>query len=162
MEEHKKHEYKLKFSVVTVSSTRTEKDDESGKIIMEIIKKNGHEVKNYTIVKDNVTEIREALLNFSKKSDVIIFNGGTGISKYDLTPEALSPYLKIIPGFGEIFRLLSYQEIGVTAMMSRAIAGIFDGKVIFAIPGSPKACQLATEKIIMKEINHIWYEINKE
>ncbi len=109
-----------------------------------------------------MVEIRKTLLNFSKKSDVIIFNGGTGISKYDLTPEALTPYLRILPGFGEMFRLLSYQEIGVTAMMSRAIAGIFDGRIIFAIPGSPDACRLAMEKIIMKEINHIWYEINKE
>jgi molybdenum cofactor biosynthesis protein B len=162
MEEHKRHVYRLKFSVITVSTTRDEKSDESGRIIIDILKKSGMEVNNYNVVKDDVVEIRNALFNSIKKSDVIIFNGGTGISKNDVTPEALLPFLKKLEGFGEIFRLLSFQEIGVTAMMSRALAGTFDGKVVFAIPGSPKACRLAVEKIIIPEINHIWYELNKE
>ncbi|MGC9126416.1 MAG: MogA/MoaB family molybdenum cofactor biosynthesis protein [Thermoplasmata archaeon] len=162
MEEHKRHSYRLKFSVVTVSTTRNEKNDESGRLIMDILEKKGIEVSHYSIVKDDILEIRNALFSSAKRSDVIIFNGGTGISKNDVTPEALTPFLRHIPGFGEMFRLLSYQEIGVSAMMSRAIAGIFNGKVVFAIPGSPSACRLAVERIILPEINHIWYEINKE
>lgn len=162
MEEHRRHEFKLRYSVITVSSTRNETNDESGRLIMDIIRKNGLELTHYSIVKDDLQEIRKELFIASKKSDVIIFNGGTGISRMDVTPEALTPFLRQIPGFGEFFRMISYQEIGTAAMMSRALAGVFNGKIVFAIPGSPAACRLAMEKIILPEVNHIWYEITKE
>lgn len=162
MEEHKLHRYNLTFSVITVSSTRTKENDESGKLIMDIIEKSGYRVTHYEIVKDDIIQIRRAFFNSIHYSDVLIFNGGTGISKLDQTPEALVPYLKVLPGFGEIFRLLSFNEIGTSAIMSRAIAGIYNEKTVFLLPGSPNACKMAVEKIILNEINHIYYEINKE
>jgi len=162
MEEHKAHSYDLTFSVITVSTTRTKENDASGKTIIDLIEKQKYRVTHYEIVKDDIVQIRKAFFNSITRSDVIIFNGGTGISKLDQTPEALTPYLKILPGFGEIFRLLSYNDIGTSAIMSRALAGIYENKIVFLLPGSPNACKLALEKIILNEVNHIFYEINKE
>ncbi|MDP8011432.1 MAG: MogA/MoaB family molybdenum cofactor biosynthesis protein [Thermoplasmata archaeon] len=162
MEDHKLHKYNLTFSVITVSTTRTKENDESGKVIIQLIQDAKYKVTHYEIVKDDIVQIRRAFFYSCNKSDVIIFNGGTGISKLDQTPEAIIPYLKILPGFGEIFRFLSYQEIGTSAIMSRATAGIYNDKIIFLLPGSPNACKLAVEKIILNEANHIYYEINKE
>ncbi|MGC8663721.1 MAG: MogA/MoaB family molybdenum cofactor biosynthesis protein [Thermoplasmata archaeon] len=162
MEEHKSHKYNLSFSVITVSSTRTKMNDESGKIIMQLLQDFKYKLLHYEIVKDDISQIRRAFFYSLNKSDVIIFNGGTGISKTDQTTEAISPFLKVIPGFGEIFRFMSYQDIGTSAIMSRAMAGIYEDKIVFLLPGSPKACKLAVEKIILNEINHIYYEINKE
>ncbi len=161
MEDHKLHSYKLNISVITVSSSRTKENDESGKIIIEYIKNSQHNLKFYDIVKDDIYEIRKKFFEYIEESDVLIFNGGTGISKYDLTPDAISPFLKILPGFGEIFRYLSYQEIGSSAIMSRATAGTYKDKIVFLLPGSPKACKLAMEKIIINELNHIHYELIK-
>ncbi|MGC8992428.1 MAG: MogA/MoaB family molybdenum cofactor biosynthesis protein [Thermoplasmata archaeon] len=161
MEYHKLHSYKLNISVITVSSSRTKENDESGKIIIEYIKNSHHNLKFYDIVKDDIYEIRKKFFEYIEESDVLIFNGGTGISKYDLTPDAISPFLKILPGFGEIFRYLSYQEIGSSTIMSRALAGTYKDKIVFLLPGSPKACKLAMEKIIINELNHIHYELIK-
>ncbi|MGC8996131.1 MAG: MogA/MoaB family molybdenum cofactor biosynthesis protein [Thermoplasmata archaeon] len=161
MEDHKLHSYKLNISVITVSSSRTKENDESGKIIIEYIKNSHHNLKFYDIVKDDIYEIRKKFFEYIEESDVLIFNGGTGISKYDLTPDAISPFLKILPGFGEIFRYLSYQEIGSSTIMSRALAGTYKDKIVFLLPGSPKACKLAMEKIIINELNHIHYELIK-
>ena len=161
MEDHKLHSYKLNISVITVSSSRTKENDESGKIIIEYIKNSQHNLKFYDIVKDDIYEIRKKFFEYIEESDVLIFNGGTGISKYDLTPDAISPFLKILPGFGEIFRYLSYQEIGSSAIMSRATAGTYKDKIVFLLPGSPKACKMAMEKIIINELNHIHYELIK-
>lgn len=95
--------------------------------------------------------------------DAIIFSGGTGLSPKDITYEVISPYLqKKIEGFGEIFRYLSYKDIGSSAMLSRALAGIYDKKIIFLLPGSPNAVVLALEKLIIPELGHITYLINKE
>ncbi|MGC8610786.1 MAG: MogA/MoaB family molybdenum cofactor biosynthesis protein [Thermoplasmata archaeon] len=161
MEDHKLHSYKLNISVITVSSSRTKENDESGKIIIEYIRNSHHNLKFYDIVKDDIYEIRKKFFEYIEESDVLIFNGGTGISKYDLTPDAISPFLKILPGFGEIFRYLSYQEIGSSTIMSRALAGTYKDKIVFLLPGSPKACKLAMEKIIINELNHIHYELIK-
>ncbi|MGC8585139.1 MAG: MogA/MoaB family molybdenum cofactor biosynthesis protein [Thermoplasmata archaeon] len=161
MEEHKSHSYILKISVITVSTTRTRENDETGKVIIDIIKNHGHIIKFYDTVKDDIYEIRKKFFEFIEESDVVILNGGTGISKFDLTPEAVSPFLKIIPGFGELFRYISYTEIGTSAMMSRAMAGSYRDRMVFLLPGSPNACKLAMEKIIMPELNHVHYELIK-
>ncbi len=161
-EEHKRHRYSLKIGVITVSSTRSEETDESGKIIMEEIERHGHEVCEYTLVKDSKLEILRAVFEFLPNCDVIILNGGTGISMKDVTVDSIEPILdKKLVGFGEIFRLRSYEEIGTAAMMSRALAGVCCGKLIFAIPGSTGAVRTGCD-VIFSEINHMWYELNKE
>jgi len=162
VKEHKRHAYSLKIGVITVSSTRSQENDESGKIIMEEIEKHGHEVCEYTLVKDSKLEILNAVFNFLPNCDVLILNGGTGISLRDVTVDSIEPILdKKLVGFGEIFRLKSYEEIGTAAMMSRALAGVCCGKLIFVIPGSKGAAKTACE-VIFSEINHMWYELNKE
>ena len=162
VEEHKKHKYTLKIGVITVSSSRNERTDESGKIIMEEIEKNGHELCEYTVIKDSKLDILHALFNFLPSCDAVIFNGGTGISKKDVTVDSIEPVLdKKLPGFGEIFRMLSYEEIGTAAMMSRALAGVCCGKLIFVIPGSKGAARTGC-RVIFSEIEHMWYELSKE
>ncbi len=162
VEEHKRHRYKLKIGVITVSSTRDKESDESGKIIMENIEKHGHEVCEYTVVKDSKEEILRALFNFLPHCDAVILNGGTGISRKDVTVDSIEPVLdKKLTGFGEIFRMRSYEEIGTAAMMSRALAGVCCGKLVFAIPGSKGAARTGCE-LIFEEINHMWYELNRD
>lgn len=162
VKEHKRHRYSLKIGVITVSSTRNKETDESGKIIMNAVKSEGHEVCGYAVVKDSKIEILQALFNFLPECDAVILNGGTGISKRDVTVDTIEGILdKKLPGFGEIFRLKSYEEIGTAAMMSRTLAGVCCGKLVFAIPGSKGAAKTGCE-IIFSEINHMWYEINKE
>ncbi len=161
-QEHKKHSYHLRIGVITVSSTRDERSDESGKIIAEEIKKHGHEVCGYKVVKDSKLDILAALFFLLQDCDAVILNGGTGISKRDVTVDSVAPILdKELLGFGEIFRMKSYQEIGTAALMTRALAGVCCDKLIFAIPGSPNAAKTGCE-IIFEEINHMWYELHKD
>ena len=151
-----------KVSVITISDTRGEHEDISGKIIIELLRGNGYKIFKYAICKDNTFEIRRTVLDALKGSDVIITNGGTGISKKDVTVEAIRPILdKEIEGFGEIFRKISYDKIGPSAMLSRAIAGIIGDKVIFCLPGSKNAVKLAMEKLILPIIPHVLYEVKK-
>ncbi|OQX22647.1 MAG: molybdenum cofactor biosynthesis protein [Candidatus Altiarchaeales archaeon A3] len=169
-EEHLKYASKevkraVNFAVLTVSDTRTKDTDESGKILCEILKSNEYNVVYYEIVKDDENEIR----NFINKAisdenvDAVITNGGTGISKRDVTIETVKVFFeKTLDGFGEIFRYLSYAEIGSRAIMSRATAGVCKGKVIISIPGSPNAVKLAMNKIIIPEISHIIWEIKRQ
>ncbi len=169
-EEHLKYASKeiskpVNVAVLTVSDTRTKDTDESGKILCEILKNKGHNIVYYEIVKDEKKEIE----NFVKKAisdenvDVIITNGGTGISKRDVTIETISKFFeKTLNGFGEIFRYLSYEEIKSGAIMSRATAGVCNGKAIFSIPGSPNAVKLAADKIIIPEISHIVWELKRQ
>jgi len=166
-EEHLKHASKevkkaFNFAVLTVSDTRTNDTDESGKILREILKNNKHNIIYYEIVKDDGKEIEY----FIKKAisdenvEVLITNGGTGISKRDVTIETVKNFFeKTLDGFGEIFRYLSYTEIGSGAIMSRATAGVCRGKIVFSIPGSPNAVRLAMDKIIIPEISHIIWEV---
>ena len=145
-------------SILTVSDTRKKENDESGKLIFKLLKEADHSVSFYEVVKDDPKEIRNILLNQAENPFVqaVIINGGTGISPRDRTFEAVNPLLeKKIDGFGEIFRFISYQEIGSPAMMSRAVAGIFKGKVIFSLPGSVDAVRLAMKRLILPEIGHI-------
>ncbi|WGI17202.1 MogA/MoaB family molybdenum cofactor biosynthesis protein [Methanonatronarchaeum sp. AMET-Sl] len=143
---------KFKIKVITVSDTRTLKNDKSGEIIQNELERKGHKITR-EIIKDEQTKIAKSLKN--NDHDAYIYCGGTGISKRDVTVETLTPLFdKKIPGFGEYFRKKSFEEVGTRAMLTRATAGIKNQKPIFAIPGSKNASKLAS-KIISKEIGHI-------
>jgi molybdenum cofactor biosynthesis protein B len=149
------------IAIVTVSDTRTPETDESGRVIRELATAAGHAVVDYRIVKDEPDKVLQALTDFSAGlARIIIFNGGTGIGRRDRTFDVISKALdKTLPGFGEIFRLLSYQEIGAAAMLTRATAGIYGDTVVFSTPGSPHAVRLAMEKLILPEIQHLAWEL---
>lgn len=143
-------------SVITVSTTRTHETDVSGGIVCTLLKEAGIEVSWYTVIPDQVVCIQEALHTALSQSDCIIFCGGTGLTHDDCTIEAVQPHIqKRIDGFGELFRWMSYQEIGTSTILSRALAGIIDSKAIFCIPGSPAAAKLAVTSLIIPEIIHI-------
>ena len=151
-------------AVITVSDTRTKETDGSGAAIMESLKSHGHEVKRYAIVKDDVPMIQNALREAMEDGAVqaVILNGGTGVTSRDSTIEAIDSFKeKELPGFGELFRALSYQEVGAAAMLSRAVAFVSEGKIVFALPGSTAAVKLATEKLIAGELGHIVSEANR-
>lgn len=164
-EEHRARAVKsVACAVITVSDTRTKDTDESGKAIIDILRAHKHEVKRYAIVKDDIQMIQGALREAMEDGAVqaIILNGGTGVTARDNTIEAVDGFIeKEMPGFGELFRSLSYQEIGAAAMLSRAIAFVSDKKVVFALPGSTAAVKLATEKLISGELGHIISEANR-
>lgn len=156
-EEHHHHGRKsLKVGVITASDTRSEGTDESGRLIREMLSAAGHRVEYYTVLPDDPRSIRSALLENLGRLDAIIVNGGTGIARRDSTIEAVRALLdKEIEGFGEIFRYLSYQEIGSAAIMSRALAGVAAGKIVVSLPGAPQACRLAMEKLLIPELGHM-------
>jgi molybdenum cofactor biosynthesis protein B len=145
-------------AVVTLSNSRSLKTDTSGDVIQELLEKNGHQVEVRKVLPDNVktlqTTIRGLLRN--NKVHAIITTGGTGLAPTDVTIEAVRPMLdKELPGFNSLFMLLSYSQVKSAAMMSRALAGTIKGKVIFCLPGSPRACKLALESLILPELGHI-------
>ncbi|MGH7818060.1 MAG: MogA/MoaB family molybdenum cofactor biosynthesis protein [Candidatus Binatia bacterium] len=156
--EHKeKGKKSIRCFVITVSDTRDEKSDTSGQTIKQFLTNEGHQTAGYRIVKDEPVEI-EALLNeaLGGEADAVIVNGGTGISPRDGTYEVVSRLLeKKLDGFGEVFRYLSYLDIGSAAIMSRAAAGTARGKVLISLPGSKGAVTLAMEKLILPEIRHM-------
>jgi len=159
---HKEHRHAAPASVgcavITVSDTRDPDTDESGRIIKDLLTEAGHEVIAYTIVKDEPRQIlgELAMLVERRSCKAVIFNGGTGIAARDTTFDALSGALeKRLDGFGEIFRYLSYQDIGASAIMSRAMAGVYRGRIIVSLPGSPAAVRLAMEKLIVPELAHM-------
>lgn len=144
------------MAVITASDTRAAADDESGRLIRELLEAAGHQVAHYAVVPDEPERIVLAVGLALTACDGAIVNGGTGIAPRDRTIEALRPMLdQEIEGFGELFRMLSYQEIGAAAMLSRAIAGIAGGRLIAALPGSPAGCRLAMEKLLLPELGHI-------
>lgn len=152
-----------RIAVVTVSDSRTVETDTNGQYLKEQIKKSGFQLAAYHIVRDEPVEI-DTLLGELAGADVqlILFNGGTGISKRDTTYDVISRKLeKVLPGFGELFRMLSFEQVGAAAMFSRAVAGLYHGKVIISTPGSPAAVQLAWEKLIVPEIQHLAWEISR-
>ncbi|MCJ7769419.1 MAG: MogA/MoaB family molybdenum cofactor biosynthesis protein, partial [Dehalococcoidales bacterium] len=151
-------------SVIVVSDSRTEQNDESGKYIMQILKKHSHEVLSYALLKNDADAILNRVneLLDEEKLQVIITSGGTGISCRDVTVETISPILgKNIDGFGELFRFLTYQQIHTGSIMSRATAGVTRDKVIICLPGSLGAVSLAMEKIILPEIGHMVREAQR-
>lgn len=144
------------MGIITVSSTRTPETDESGMAICEIVMGAGFPVGHYAVIPDRVDRIRAEIIKAAKHANCIILNGGTGLTHDDCTIEAVTPFLeKVIDGFGELFRLKSYEEIGTASMLSRAVAGIYQQRAIFCIPGSPAAVTLATTRLIVPEIVHI-------
>jgi molybdenum cofactor biosynthesis protein B len=149
-------------AIITVSSTRTKENDTSGKTICDILTSAKIQIEHYSIVTDQVEAIRSEVYLALKKSNCIILNGGTGLTHDDCTIEAVLPLLdKKIDGFGELFRMKSYHEIGTSSMLSRALGGTCYGKAIFCIPGSTPAVTLATKELIIPEIAHILSHANK-
>ncbi|MFH1580115.1 MAG: MogA/MoaB family molybdenum cofactor biosynthesis protein [Thermoplasmatota archaeon] len=154
----------VKVAIITVSDTRSEKDDLSGKAISETLAAAGHTIVRKDIVKDNQEQIRAALRGLIEDANVqaVIMNGGTGVSLRDVTLESVHDFEeKQLPGFGELFRMLSYEEIGSAAIMSRAAAFVTEGKVVFCLPGSEKAVRLATTKLIAPELGHLVWEARR-
>jgi molybdenum cofactor biosynthesis protein B len=148
----------LHFSVITVSDSRTVEDDVSGKRICELAVADGHEVLDHEIVTDDRLEIRTRLqaVLADERVDVVVLNGGTGFAQRDVTTEVVEPLLDtLVEGFGELFRMLSWQEVGAAAMLSRAVAGLIGTRAIFVLPGSPKAVELGMQKLILPEAAHL-------
>ena len=147
----------VNIAVLTVSDTRTEADDISGQILVNCLTAAGHCLVDKRIVKDDIYQIRACISDWIARAEVhiIITTGGTGVSGRDGTPEAIIPLLdKTLAGFGEMFRNLSYGEIGTSTLQSRTIAGVSNATYIFVLPGSPAACKLAWEKLINKQLDY--------
>jgi molybdenum cofactor biosynthesis protein B len=149
---------------VTVSDTRGLAEDESGAFLREAAAAAGHEVLGYRIVRDDPVRLRTTLEEAARAgADAIVVNGGTGIAGRDRTYEAVAALIeKRLDGFGELFRMLSYAEIGAAAMLSRAVAGVWNGRAVFSVPGSKAAVRLAWEKLIAPEIGHVLREMRKD
>ena len=163
--EHKAHApISVTCFVLTVSDTRTEANDTGGQAIRELLERAGHAVSGHAIVKDEASQVaivvRERLAD--QATQVIITTGGTGISARDTTFEAVTAlFEKRLDGFGELFRMISFHQIGSAAMMSRATAGTVGRKAIFVLPGSPAAVRLAMEKLILPELGHVVQQLKK-
>ena len=149
------------FAIVTVSDTRTPETDTNGQYLRERIEALGHPVAGYRIIKDEPDQVTTALDEFAAgEARLILFNGGTGIAPRDTTYDVLSRMLeKELVGFGELFRMLSYEQVGAAAMLSRATAGVYRNKVVFSTPGSNAAVRLAWEKLIKPELHHLAWEV---
>ncbi|HZN92336.1 MAG TPA: molybdenum cofactor biosynthesis protein B [Myxococcales bacterium] len=163
-EEHKSHApAQVACFVVTCSDSRDQSQDESGQTIVDVLEAVGHSIAGRKVVKDVPAEIRAALdEGIASGARAVVFNGGTGIGRRDTTIEALSPlFEKVLPGFGELFRYLSFKEIGSSAMMSRATAGTYKGAIVFALPGSPQAARLALDALILPELGHLVRELSR-
>ena len=149
-------------AIITVSTSRTVDTDTSGKTITGLLEEKAIPIRHYAIVPDRIDTIRNELFICLKKANCIVINGGTGLTYDDCTIEAVSPLReKRIEGFGEFFRVKSIQQIGTASMLSRAVAGIIDGKAIFCILGSTPAVTLATTELILPEIAHIISHANR-
>ncbi len=149
-------------AVVTVSDSRTPDDDTNGHWLKERIAAAGAELAGYRVVRDEPDEVRAAVDELVSDARVVVVNGGTGISRRDTTYDTLSRMLeKQLPGFGELFRMLSWEQVGAAAMLSRATAGTYRGSVVVSIPGSPKAVALAWEKLIEPELQHLAWEVGR-
>lgn len=151
----------VRIAVVTVSDTRTPQDDTNGKYLQEQIGRAGHQLCAYRVIPDEQDRIEQALTELSEQGcEVLLFNGGTGITRRDTTYDVLAAKLeKTLTGFGEIFRMLSYHQVGPAAMLSRATAGTYRNSIVISVPGSPKAVKLAWEKLIAPEIQHLVWEL---
>jgi molybdopterin adenylyltransferase len=146
----------LSIAVLVISDTRTEADDVSGKSLVECLSTAGHKLFEKAIVPDNIYQIRAVVSNWvaSGRVNVIISTGGTGVTGRDGTPEAVMPLLdKVLDGFGETFRMLSYQDIKTSTIQSRAIAGVANGTYIFCLPGSSGACRTAWDSLIKAQLD---------
>ncbi|MCX6549712.1 MAG: MogA/MoaB family molybdenum cofactor biosynthesis protein [Acidobacteria bacterium] len=150
--------------ILTISDTRTEATDASGRAIIDLLWAEGHQVTGRKIVRDEPDQVRSALAAQIQNPDVqvVITTGGTGITSRDTTYEAIAGMLdKKLDGFGELFRMLSYQDIGSAAMLSRAVGGLAKGKIVLALPGSEAAVRLAMTKLILPELGHLVREASR-
>jgi len=146
----------LNIAVHTVSDTRTEETDTSGQALVERLKKAGHNLADKQITKDDIFHIRSVVSQWIHRDDVnvVLITGGTGFTVRDNTPQAVEPLLmKQVPGFGELFRAISYQEIGTSTIQSRALAGISNGTLVVCMPGSPNACKTAWDKVLVDQLD---------
>ncbi len=146
----------INIAVLTISDSRTEADDKSGKLLVDLLTQAGHQSAAKTIVRDDMYAIRATVSNWvaSSEVDAVITTGGTGVTGRDGTPEAILPLLdKVIEGFGEIFRAISYTEIQTSSIQSRALAGVANGTYVFCLPGSSGACQTAWNSIIKQQLD---------
>ena len=163
--EHKHHAPKnLNCAIVTISDSRSEADDESGQHIMKNLKENGHNVSAYALLKNDTAAINDKMdeLLANTEIQIILTTGGTGLGSRDVTVETVMPLLnKKLEGFGELFRHLSYKEIGSAAIMSRALAGVIRDKVVICLPGSKGAVKLALKEIILPEMGHMVREATR-
>jgi molybdenum cofactor biosynthesis protein B len=165
VEEHKSHApTSISCFVLTVSDTRTEANDTGGQAIRQLLEADGHSVTGHAIVRDDPAAVVSAVTGWlaDARTRVIITTGGTGITSRDGTFEAIdSLFEKRLTGFGELFRMLSYEQIGAASMMSRATAGTVEGKAIFVLPGSPDAVKLAMTKLILPELGHVVQQLSR-
>ena len=157
--DHKKSDRRrVRCAVLTVSDSRTEETDRSGALLKARAEAAGHAVVAYDIVRDEPTSVRAKVLAYASSGavDAVMVNGGTGIAPRDTTYEAIAALLeRRLDGFGELFRSLSFAEIGAAAMLSRALAGVVASTVVFSMPGSTAACALAADRLILPELGHI-------
>jgi len=163
LDAHRAHR-KAGAAVITVSSTRTQKTDESGAILCAAFEEAGHRVLYRAIVKDDVSHVQAAVRDALSMAgvDVVVTSGGTGMAKGDLTIEAVLPLLdKRADGWGDVFRSVSREEIGNAAMLTRSVAGTAGGKWVFAIPGSAGAARTAIAKLILPELEHMLWEARR-
>lgn len=154
----------VRLAVLTISDTRTPENDTGGDTIEELMHDAGHEIVARRIVKDDAARIRTEIVNLLARpdADAVITTGGTGISARDTTYEVVDRMIeKKLDGFGEIFRALSYEEIGAAAILSRAVAGTVGTKLVACLPGSRNAVRLAVEKLLVPEIAHVIFELRK-
>ena len=163
--EHKSHApASVGCFVLTVSDSKTSETDTSGSLIRELLSAAGHRITGHAIVKDEPAQVAAVIRSgcAAPSVEAFILTGGTGITSRDSTYEAIEALLdKRLAGFGELFRMLSYQEIGAAAMLSRAQGGVVQGRVLFSLPGSPNACRLALEKLIIPELPHLIREVKR-
>ena len=151
-------------AVVTVSDTRTPETDVSGGVIRDELAAEGHRIVHHAIVKDEPDQIRREFEELCARDDVdaIVFTGGTGVAPRDSTVEVVEPLLtKVLPGFGEVFRMLSWEEVGPPAILSRAVGGLRGTRAVFCLPGSRNAVTLAVTRIIRPELAHLLWEARR-
>lgn len=148
----------VRVAIVTISDTRSLATDKSGQLLVDALSAAGYLIAERVIVPDEIEQIRNAVMNYcdASRADVVVTTGGTGIAPRDRTPEAIEPLLEVkLPGFGELFRMLSYQEIGAASMLSRAFAGRIGPTLVFCLPGSTNAIRLAIDKLLLGELRHL-------
>jgi molybdenum cofactor biosynthesis protein B len=153
-----------RVALLTVSDTRSVEDDRSGALARRMVEAAGHQVADYRIVPDDPERIRQAVEEWldADDCDAVVVNGGSGISTRDRTIEALGELMeRKLDGFGELFRMLSFEQVGSRALLSRALGGVARAKPLFAIPGSPKAVALALERLILPELGHLLAELRR-
>ena len=147
----------VSIAVLTVSDSRTEANDKSGHLLVSRLKGAGHTLSEKTIVRDNIFEVRAVVSRWIADPDVqvVLTTGGTGVTGFDGTPEAVTPLLeKTLAGFGEVFRVISYEEIGTSTLQSRAVAGVANGTYVFCLPGSSGACATGWDKLLQFQLDY--------